>query len=110
MKKIIVGGNLASNPSQVLSYSELAARGAGLIFKVLLNPTSGRDASHPCLISTWPKEGYTVVCVGGSKGRPCPSQSRQYLIGERFIPPTLSIVQFHYLPSIFDELLFDFWD
>ena len=29
----------------------------------LLNPSSGRDASHPCLISTWPKEGYTIVCV-----------------------------------------------
>ena len=53
-----MGGNLVSNPNQVLSSSELAARGAGLILKVLLNPTSGRDASHPCLISTWPKEGY----------------------------------------------------
>ena len=29
----------------------------------LLNPTSGRDASHPCLINLWPKEGCTVVCV-----------------------------------------------
>ena len=25
----------------------------------LLNPTSGRDASHPCLISLWPKEECT---------------------------------------------------
>ena len=29
----------------------------------LLNPTSGRDVSHPCLISTWPKEWCTTVCV-----------------------------------------------
>ena len=36
---VIVGGNLVSNPNQVLSFSELAARGVGLIFKVLLNPT-----------------------------------------------------------------------
>ena len=27
----------------------------------LFNPTSGRDASHPCLISTWPKEGCTMT-------------------------------------------------
>ena len=26
----------------------------------LLNPISGRDASYPCLISLWPKEGCTV--------------------------------------------------
>ena len=29
----------------------------------LLNLTSRRDASHPCLISTWLKKGCTVVCV-----------------------------------------------
>ena len=28
-----------------------------LVLKVLLNPTSGRDASHPCLISLELKEG-----------------------------------------------------
>ena len=58
---VLVGGNLVSNPNQVLSSLELAAWGAGLILKVLLNPTSGRDASHPCLISTWLKEGCTIV-------------------------------------------------
>ena len=60
---LFVGGNLVSNLNQVLSSSELAARGASLILKVLLNPTSGRDASHPCFISTWPKEWCTIVCV-----------------------------------------------
>ena len=30
----------------------------------LLNSTSERDSSHPCLISTWPKEGvYHIVCT-----------------------------------------------
>ena len=29
----------------------------------LLNPTLGRDVSHPCLISLWPKERCTIVCV-----------------------------------------------
>ena len=32
----------------------------------LLNPILGRDASHPCLISLWLKEGFTVVCVSRS--------------------------------------------
>ena len=66
----IVGGNLVSNPNQVLFSSELAARGAGLILKVLLN-LMGRDASHLCLISTWPKEGCTIVCVNLSPIRYC---------------------------------------
>ena len=51
------------NPNQVLFSSELAARDTGLILKVLLNPMLKRDASHPCLISTWPKKGWTIVCV-----------------------------------------------
>ena len=59
-----MGGNLVLNLNQVLSSSELAAQGAGLILKILLNPTSGRDASHPYLISTWPKEGGTIVSFG----------------------------------------------
>ena len=29
----------------------------------LLNPTLERDTSHSCLISIWPKEGSTIVCV-----------------------------------------------
>ena len=52
LSKVVVGGNLVLNPNQVLSSSELVAWG---ILKVLLNSISGRDASHPCLISTWPK-------------------------------------------------------
>ena len=32
--------------------------------------------------------GIEQIHVGGSKGRPCLSQSRQYLIGERFVFPT----------------------
>ena len=56
-------GNLVLNPNQVLFSSELAARGIGLILKVLLNPISGRNVSHPCLISTWPKEWCTIMCM-----------------------------------------------
>ena len=63
LKIVTVGGNLVSNPNQVLFSLELVAQGVGLILKVLLNPTSGRDAFHPCLISTWPKEECTIVCV-----------------------------------------------
>ena len=42
-------------------------RGADATLTNLFNPTSGRDASHPCLISTWPKEECTIMCVGLSK-------------------------------------------
>ena len=38
-------------------------RGADTILTNLFNPTSRRDAFHFCLISTWPKEGCTIVCV-----------------------------------------------
>ena len=34
------------------------------------------------------------ICASGSKGPPCPSQSEQYLIGEKFVPPTLSIINY----------------
>ena len=39
------------------------------------------------------------IHVGGSKGRPYPSQSEQYLIRERFVPPT--IVFFFFLLFFF---------
>ena len=68
---LFVGGNLVSNLNQVLSSSELAARGTGLILKVLLNPTLGRDVSHSYLISTWPKEGCTIVCVMWASFKNC---------------------------------------
>ena len=35
-----------------------------------------------------PQYGIKQICVGGSKGRPCQSQSGQYLIEERFVLPT----------------------
>ena len=38
-------------------------RGADASLTNLFNPTSERDASHPYLTSTWPKEGYTIVCM-----------------------------------------------
>ena len=31
--------------------------------------------------------GIEQICAGRSKDRSCPSQSGQYLIGERFVPP-----------------------
>ena len=36
----------------------------------LFNLISGRDAFHPCFISTWPKEGCTIVCVITHYGTP----------------------------------------
>ena len=57
-----MGGNLVSNPNQVLFSLELVAQGAGLILKVLLNPTSGRDASytmvHPYLGQVLIRQGW----------------------------------------------------
>ena len=38
-----------------------------------------------------PQCGIEQIRVGESKGRLYPSQSGQYLIGERFVPPTKSI-------------------
>ena len=35
-----------------------------------------------------PRCGIEQICAGGSKGRPCQSQSGQYLIEERFVFPT----------------------
>ena len=60
---LFMRGNLVSNPNKVLFSLELVAWGVGLILKILLNPTSGRDVFHHCLISTWPKEECTIVCV-----------------------------------------------
>ena len=37
----------------------------------LFNLTSGRDASYPYLISTWPKEGCTIVCGASLKNCVC---------------------------------------
>ena len=60
---IVIVGRNKSFSNQVLS----ALRWAGSTFAPtrtdLLNPTSERDASHPYLISTWPKEGCAIVCV-----------------------------------------------
>ena len=88
----IVGGNLVSNPNQVLSSSELAARDAGLILKVLLNPTLGKDASHPCLISTWPKEGCTIMCVIPEKVSKTAVHCMHYALGEGGLIPKRTIL------------------
>ena len=50
-------------PNQVLSALGQAGSTLAPTCTDLLNPTSGRDASHPCLISTWLKEGCIIVCV-----------------------------------------------
>ena len=55
-------GRNESFPNQVL-FALRMRRGADATLTNLFNPTSGRDASHLCLISTWPKEGCTIVCV-----------------------------------------------
>ena len=48
----------------------------------LLDPTSGRDTSHLCLINLWPKEWYTVVCVcvHVSKNKICTSTRMHYAL------------------------------
>ena len=65
---LVVGGDscgrtFVSAPNQVLFALGWAMIDLRPIRTNLLNPTSGRDASRPCLISLWPKEGYIVVCV-----------------------------------------------
>ena len=61
-KHLFVGGNLVSNPKQVLFSLKLVAQGAGLILKVLLNLTSGRNASytmvHPYLGQVLIRQGW----------------------------------------------------
>ena len=42
-----------------LPKKELSALGSGVTLTDLFSPTSGRDASHHCLISIKPKEGCT---------------------------------------------------
>ena len=55
-------GRNESFPNHVLFVLGMGRR-ANATLTNLFNPTSGRDASHPCLINTWPKEGCTIVCV-----------------------------------------------
>ena len=83
---ICLCGRNESFPNQVL-FALGIGREADAILKNLFNPTSGRDASHPCLISTWPKEGCTIVCVA-SAHRPIP---------KRTIPDWGKICSFHSL-------------
>ena len=59
-------GRNESFPNQVL-FALGMGRGGNATLTNLFNPISGRDASHPCLISTWPKEECTIMCVGLSK-------------------------------------------
>ena len=54
-------GRNKSFPNQVL-FALGMGRGVDATLTNLFNPTLGRDASHPCLISTWPKEGCIIVC------------------------------------------------
>ena len=60
---IVIVGRNKSFSNQVLSTLGWAGSTLAPTRKDLLNPTSKRDASHPCLISTWPKEGCTILCV-----------------------------------------------
>ena len=59
---VCVCGRNESFPNQVL-FALGMGRGADATLTNLFNPTSRRDASHPCLISTWPKEGCTIVII-----------------------------------------------
>ena len=56
------GRTFVSAPNQVLFALGWAMIDLRPTCTNLLNPTSERDGSHPCLISLWPKEGCTVVC------------------------------------------------
>ena len=55
-------GRNESFPNHVL-FALGMSRGADATLTNLFNLTSGRDASRPCLISTWSKKGYTIVYV-----------------------------------------------
>ena len=59
-------------------------RGADAILTNLFNPTMGRDASHPCLISTWPKEGYIIVCVITEQGSKTTAHRMHYALLSKF--------------------------
>ena len=66
--------------------------------------------------------GIEQIHVGGSKGRRCLSQSRQYLIGEKFVSPTkrrifvggmnLAPIRYcsRFLFSLWYKCFFFFWD
>ena len=60
---IVIVGRIKSFSNQVLSALGWVGSTLTPTRTDLLNPTSGRVASHPYLISTWPKEGCTIVCV-----------------------------------------------
>ena len=65
---LVVGGDscgrtFISAPNQVLFTLGWARIDLRPTCTNLLNPTSRRDASYPCLISLWPKEGCTVMRV-----------------------------------------------
>ena len=55
-------GKNESFPSQVLFALRMGRR-ADATLTNLFNSISGRDTSHPYLISTWPKEGCTIVHI-----------------------------------------------
>ena len=75
-----------------------------LIRTNLLNPILGRNASHPCLISLWLKEGCTIVCV--SRSLPIP-----YLIGGRDeSSPTKWITHTTVHPSLDQKLIRQGWE
>ena len=59
---VCVCGRNESFPNQVLFALEMG-RGADATLMNLFNPTSRKNASHPCLINTWPKEGFTIVVI-----------------------------------------------
>ena len=61
--EIDIYGRNESFPNQILFVLGWAGSTLAPTRADLLNPTLGRDASHPCLISTWPKEGCIIVCV-----------------------------------------------
>ena len=84
-----------------------------------------RISSHPCFISIWPKEWCTIVCVRhcrrnswgvfprcgieqireGGIDSSAHSQSKKYLIGKKFVPPTIIFLAI-ILSSMFDLILF----
>ena len=66
---IYCGRTFVLTPNQVLFALGYARIDLRPTHTNLLNPTPGKDASHPCLISLWPKEGWeaSLPDVGLSK-------------------------------------------
>ena len=108
---LFVGGLSSWSP---IRYCLLQKWRWALILKILLNPTSGRDASHSFLISLWPKDVYhyynqRLIRHEWESSRHF--RKAQYLIGGRDeSPPTYSLKKIFniFLSTIYKTIIYLF--